>query len=67
MSQPNQPANSRRMRLEIPTNLSATYANAAIVSQTTGEIVLDFLQVMPNDPRAACRRSSLTPYNAKLF
>lgn len=62
-----QPPN-RQMRLEIPANLSATYANAAIVSQTTSEIVLDFLQVMPNDPRARVQtRVVMTPTNAKLF
>lgn len=64
-----QPANNnRQVRLEIPANLSATYANAVIVSQTTSEIVLDFLQVMPNDPRARVQtRVVMTPTNAKLF
>ncbi len=62
-----QPPN-RQVRLEIPANLSATYANAVIVSQTTSEIVLDFLQVMPNDPRARVQtRVVMTPSNAKLF
>ncbi len=66
MTQPQQP--NRQLRLEIPTNLSATYANAAIVSQTTSEIVFDFLQVMPNDPRARVQtRVVMTPINAKLF
>jgi hypothetical protein len=64
-----QPANNnRQVRLEIPANLSATYANAAMVSQTASEIVLDFLQVMPNDPRARVQsRVVMTPTNAKLF
>ena len=62
-----QPA-SRQLRLEIPANLNATYANAVMVSQTTSEIVFDFLQVMPNDPRArALTRVVMTPTNAKLF
>lgn len=62
------PANNRQMRLEIPANLSATYANAVIVSQTTSEIVLDFLQIMPNDPRARVQtRVVMTPTNAKMF
>jgi hypothetical protein len=66
MTQP--PANNRQVRLEIPANLSATYANAAMVSQTTSEIVLDFLQIMPNDPRARVQsRVVMTPTNAKLF
>ena len=62
-----QPPN-RQMRLEIPANLSAIYSNAVIVSQTTSEIVLDFLQIMPNDPRARVQtRVVMTPTNAKLF
>jgi len=62
-----QPPN-RQIRLEIPANLSAVYSNAVIVSQTTSEIVLDFLQVMPNDPRARVQtRVILTPTNAKRF
>ncbi len=62
-----QPAN-RQIRLDIPATLSATYANAVIVSQTASEIVLDFLQVMPNDPRARVQsRVVMTPTNAKLF
>ena len=64
MSQPEK----RQIRLEIPANLSATYANAVIVSQTTSEIVFDFLQIMPNDPRARAQtRVVMTPTNAKLF
>lgn len=67
VSQPQNPQN-RQVRLEIPATLSATYANAVIVSQTTSEIVLDFLQVMPNDPRARVQsRVVMTPTNAKLF
>ena len=66
MSQPNPPA--RQLRLEIPSNLNATYANAVVVTQTHSEIVLDFVQVMPNDPRARVQtRVVLTPANAKLF
>ena len=62
-----QPPNAQ-IRLEIPANLSAIYSNAVIISQTTNEIVLDFLQIMPNDPRARVQtRVVMTPTNAKLF
>lgn len=58
----------RQLRLEIPANLNATYANATIVSQTSSEIVLDFVQIMPNDPRARIQqRVVMTPANAKAF
>jgi hypothetical protein len=57
-----------QIRLEIPTTLTATYANAAMVSQTHSEIILDFIQVLPNDPRARVQtRIAMTPANAKLF
>jgi len=67
MSQPPKPPN-RQLRLEIPSNLNATYANAVIVSHTNSEMIFDFLQVMPNDPRARVQnRVVLTPANAKMF
>lgn len=63
-----QPQPARQLRLEIPANLNATYANAVVVSQTHSEIVLDFVQVMPHDPRARVQtRVAMTPANAKLF
>ncbi|NDJ61995.1 MAG: DUF3467 domain-containing protein [Chloroflexi bacterium] len=70
MSQPQQPQRpqNRQLRLELPNELDATYANAAIVSQTASEIVMDFVLVMPNDPRARVRsRVVMNPVNAKLF
>lgn len=58
----------QQMRVEIPANLNAIYANAAIINQTHSEIILDFLQIMPNDARARVQtRIALTPANAKLF
>lgn len=66
MTQP--PTPPRQLRLEIPANLNATYANAAIISQTHSEIIVDFIQVMPNDPRARVQtRIAMTPANAKLL
>jgi hypothetical protein len=62
---PKKPA--RQLKLEIPGNLSATYANAAVINQTFSEIVIDFVQTLPNDPRARVQqRIVLTPSNAKL-
>jgi len=56
----------RQIRLEIPNNLNANYANAVIISQTHSEIIMDFIQVMPNDPRARVQtRVAMTPANAK--
>jgi len=64
--QPQQP--QRQLRLELPANLNAAYANAAMVSHTNSEIVMDFIQIMPNDPRARVQtRVVMTPVNAKMF
>lgn len=64
-----QPQNKpQQIRIELPNNLTTTYANAAMVSQTHSEIIIDFLQVMPNDPRGrVVSRIAMTPANAKLF
>lgn len=69
MSQPpNANQNPRQLRLEIPSNLNADYANGVMISQTHSEIIFDFFQVMPNDARARVqRRVIMTPVNAKLF
>ncbi|MFQ3566838.1 MAG: DUF3467 domain-containing protein [Aggregatilineales bacterium] len=62
MSQPQQ----RQVRLELPANLNAVYSNAVIISQTPAEIVFDFIQIMPNDPRARVQsRVVMTPTSAK--
>lgn len=63
-----QPPQKRQIRLEIPKDLTVTYANAAIISQTHSEIIMDFTQIMPNDPRARVQtRIVMTPANAKSF
>jgi len=66
--QPPQPPPPRKLNLEIPANLTVTYANAVVISQTHSEIVMDFIQIMPNDPRArVLSRIVMTPANAKSF
>lgn len=68
MTQQPPPSPQRQLRLEVPANLNATYANAVMVSHTHSEIIFDFIQVMPNDPRARVQsRLAMTPANAKLF
>ena len=65
---PPAPKGKRQLRLEIPNTLSATYANAAVIGQTHSEIILDFIQIIPNDPRARVQsRIVMTPTNAKSF
>lgn len=63
---PNNP--KRQIRLEIPQKLESTYANSAIISQTHSEVVMDFTQILPNDPRARVKaRVVMTLPNAKSF
>ena len=65
---PPTPPAQNRLRIEYPANQTATYANAAIVNSTHSEIILDFLQILPNDPRGkVTQRIALTPANAKLL
>ncbi len=66
----NQPPNSgrRQLRLEMPKNPNATYANTVMISHTQNEVIFDFIQVMPNDPRARIQhRIVMTPTHAKMF
>lgn len=58
----------RRLNLEIPGDLGATYANFAIITHSPWEIFLDFAQILPNVPKARVRaRIVLTPTNAKML
>jgi hypothetical protein len=64
--QPPQPP--RQLRLEMPATLNALYSNTVIISHSGSEVVMDFVQIMPNDPRARVQsRVVMTPVNAKLF
>ncbi len=67
--QPNPtPPASKQLRVEIPNNLNAIYANGALVSQTHSEIIIDFMQILPNTPTGRVQtRIAMTPANAKLF
>jgi hypothetical protein len=61
-------SNKRQLKVEFPANMSATYSNGVMVSQTTNEIVLDFIQILPNDSRARVQsRVVMTPAGAKAF
>lgn len=58
----------RRLNLEVPASLEATYANFAIITHSPWEVFLDFAQILPNAPKARVRaRLVLTPANAKML
>lgn len=63
-----QPANKRQIKLEMPLNPSATYANTVMISHTANEVLFDFIQIIPHDPRARVQqRIVMTPVHAKMF
>lgn len=65
---PPQKPQPRRLNLEIPASLPATYANFAIITHSPWEIFLDFAQILPNVPKARVQtRIVLTPTNAKML
>jgi hypothetical protein len=65
---PKQQPAPRRLNLEIPADLSAVYANFAIITHSAWEVFLDFAQILPNLPKARVQtRIVLTPTNAKML
>ena len=65
---PAKPSGKRQIRLELPKDASAIYANTAIITHTSSEVILDFIQVMPNDDRARVqKRIMMTPTHAKML
>lgn len=62
------PIKKKQMRLELPKDPSATYANTVMITHTAVEVIFDFIQVMPNDNRARVqKRIMMTPTHAKLL
>ena len=56
-----------RVQVQLPADLSPTYSNFAMITNSPSEIVVDFAQIMPQVPQARIRaRIVMTPLNAKL-
>lgn len=67
-TKPNRPAGQKRVTINVPKELEATYANVAILSSTLAEIVLDFGQVLPHMPTAHIKtRVIMSPVHAKML
>ena len=63
-----QPKQQRKIKLELPTDPTGTYANTVMISHSPQEFVLDFIQILPGDPRArVSNRIIMTPVHAKMF
>jgi hypothetical protein len=60
--------NQRKIKLEMPTDPSSTYANTVMISHNKNEVFFDFIQVLPHDSRAKVQqRIVMNPTGAKLF
>jgi hypothetical protein len=58
----------KRVTIELPKELKAIYANAALISHSPAEIILDFAQVLPRTPKGAVMsRIVMSPMHAKLL
>lgn len=61
-------AKKRKIKLEMPKDPNGTYANTVMISHNKNEMFLDFIQMLPHDPRARVQeRIVMTPVHAKLF
>jgi hypothetical protein len=66
MSQQNQ-APENQLQIELNEEMAeGTYSNLAIITHSNGEFVVDFVNIMPNTPKARVKsRIILTPQHAK--
>lgn len=58
----------RKIKLEMPKEPNATYANTVMISHTQHEVFCDFIQIIPQEQRARVqKRIVMTPAHAKMF
>lgn len=58
----------RTINLEVPDALEAVYANLAVITHSSSEIILDFARLLPNAAKGKVyARVIMTPMNAKLL
>lgn len=67
-NEPKPTPKQKRVTIELPKELKAVYANAALISHSPAEIVLDFAQVLPRTSKGAVvSRMIMSPMHAKLL
>jgi hypothetical protein len=70
MNQPPTPQSQSQMQIniELPPDLEAIYTNFAMIGHTPSEVIIDFVRLLPGNPRAKVQvRVLMTPMNAKLL
>ncbi|MBL7753442.1 MAG: DUF3467 domain-containing protein [Chitinophagaceae bacterium] len=62
-----QPENTNQLNIELTEEMAeGQYSNLAIITHSNSEFVVDFINVMPNSPKAKVKsRIVLTPQHAK--
>lgn len=62
-----QPGQEQQINIELTEEIAdGQYANLAVVNHSFAEFVMDFINVMPNVPKARVKsRIIMTPYHAK--
>jgi hypothetical protein len=64
----NAKSRQRQIKIELPSDLEATYSNFVLITHSPSEMILDFARVLPNVPKAKVySRMVMTPMNAKLL
>jgi hypothetical protein len=68
MTQTPSGARQRQVKVELPTDLEAIYANLAIINHSASEIIVDYARLLPNTPTVKIyARILMTPTNAKAL
>jgi Protein of unknown function (DUF3467) len=63
-----QSQSQRQINIELPPDLEAIYTNFAMIGHTPSEVIIDFVRLLPGNPRAKVQvRVLMTPMNAKLL
>lgn len=58
----------KQLNVELPAELEPVYTNFALISHSPSEIIFDFSQMLPNQPKVRVKaRVVMTPLNAKLL
>ena len=68
MAQKPASAPRRQLKVELPADLEAIYANFAILNHSPSEVIIDFARLLPNMPKVKVyARILMTPTNAKAL
>lgn len=62
------PPSAGRIRVNLPSQLKATYSNFALISHSRSEFIIDYAQILPQVAQAnVLARVVMTAFNTKLL